>query len=119
MMRALIFAAGAAVGFVLGARAGRGTYTQFKDHSLDLWHNPAVQEKVTEAKETVKEKVPAVQEKVGALVKKAGHQAGTYTGPGTASDTDVSRDESAVTPPAADERIVPPLAPGKHSLGPT
>ncbi|MFZ2175982.1 MAG: YtxH domain-containing protein [Rhodococcus sp. (in: high G+C Gram-positive bacteria)] len=116
MMRVLIFAAGAAVGFVLGARSGRDTYDKLKDQSTDLWHNPAVQEKVAVAKETVKEKAPEVQEKVGSLAKKVGHRAESAT----SGDGDQGK-AAPVTPPPTDAPIVPSPAPrseGEHTPGP-
>ena len=74
MQKVLTFAAGAAVGFVLGTRSGRQTYEKMRHQSLELWHNPTVQEKVSEATETVKDKAPQVQHKVGELAKKATHR---------------------------------------------
>ena len=45
----LTFLAGAAVGYVLGARAGRGRYEEIKNQAETLWQDPRVQEKVTAA----------------------------------------------------------------------
>ncbi len=61
MEKAWFFAAGAAVGFVLGTRYGRQTYEKMRDQSLEAWHNPTVQEKVGGATETVKDKAPKVR----------------------------------------------------------
>ncbi|OLL19933.1 MULTISPECIES: YtxH domain-containing protein [unclassified Rhodococcus (in: high G+C Gram-positive bacteria)] len=114
MMRVLTFAAGAAVGFVLGTRAGRDTYEKMRDQSAQLWNKPAVQQKVTEARTTVQEKAPQVQEKAGDLAKKAAEKAhlpgGGNTAPGAAGGG------PAVTSPAAGAPIVPPAPEGKHSL---
>ena len=77
MMRALMLAAGAAAaGYVLGSKSGRGTYEKMKGQSADLWHNAAVQDKVSEASKVVKESVPHAKETVSELAKKAGHRTG-------------------------------------------
>lgn len=63
-MYRLTFLAGAAVGYVLGARAGRGRYEEMKQQADSLWHDPRVQEKVSAAGATVKEKAPEVGAKI-------------------------------------------------------
>lgn len=55
------FLTGVAVGYVLGARAGRSRYEQIKKQADTLWNDPRVQEKVGTATETVKAKAPEVQ----------------------------------------------------------
>ena len=45
----LMFLTGAAAGYVLGARAGRGRYEQIKTQADTLWHDPRVQERVGQA----------------------------------------------------------------------
>ncbi|GAA0964329.1 hypothetical protein [Frigoribacterium faeni] len=47
----LIFVAGAALGFVLGARAGRDRYDQIAEKSSKLWHSRAVQRQVVKAED--------------------------------------------------------------------
>ena len=68
----LLLLAGAAVGYVLGTRAGRERYEQIKHNVTKAWNDPRVQEKVTEAEhfvsETASKAVPQVQEKVGDAV---------------------------------------------------
>lgn len=104
----LMFLTGAAVGYVLGAKAGRGRYEQIKSQADTLWHDPRVQEKVGQAQsfaaetggavlDAAKEKAPDVQAKLGeatgAAEEKAADAAGgqhggrtgvTYTGSGAA-----------------------------------
>ena len=65
-MNRLMFIAGAAIGYVLGARDGRGRYEQIKSQADSLWHDPRVQEKVNTASATVKEKAPEVGAKLSA-----------------------------------------------------
>ncbi|GAB49963.1 YtxH domain-containing protein [Mobilicoccus pelagius] len=60
----LTFLAGAAAGYVLGTRAGRDRYDDMKKQADALWHDPRVQEKVSVATETVKEKAPDVGAKI-------------------------------------------------------
>ncbi|WP_330154770.1 hypothetical protein [Rhodococcus chondri] len=74
MIKALIFAAGAAAGYVAATRSGTSAYKKVKEQSLDLWQRPAVQDKVSEAAETVKAKAPQVQHQVADLAKKATHR---------------------------------------------
>lgn len=67
MQKRLMFIAGAGLGYVLGARAGRGRYEQIKHQADTVWHDPRVQEKVNLAQAKVAEQVPVVQEKAQAL----------------------------------------------------
>ncbi|PQP10528.1 YtxH domain-containing protein [Rhodococcus opacus] len=123
MEKAWYFAAGAAVGFVLGTRFGRQTYEKMRDQSLEAWHNPTVQEKVGGATETVKEKAPKVQQKVGALAQKITHHGadGTDTSVTTAPTTGVPLEEAPGPAPAAPAPAVteptPPTG-GKHTSSP-
>lgn len=59
-MRIFTFLAGAAVGYVLGARAGREKYDQLRDKAQDLWQDPRTQEKVHDVGEAIKDKAPDV-----------------------------------------------------------
>lgn len=60
----LILLAGAAVGYVLGTRAGRQRYEEIKGRADALWHDPKVQQKVTDAQQAVMAKAPELQEKL-------------------------------------------------------
>lgn len=118
MMKALTFAAGVAVGFVVGSRAGRQSYEKMRDQSRELWHNPTVQEKVSGATQAVKDTAPQLQHKVGALAKKA-----THRGPDTGSDADsgtvVSPNGAAASAtPTADPTVAPAPTEGRHTLDP-
>lgn len=67
------FVAGAAVGYVLGTRAGRARYEQIKRGSARLWHSDPVQHRLEAAGQAVKtQAVPFVADKVGDAVKAAG-----------------------------------------------
>ncbi len=91
----LLLLAGAAVGYVFGTRAGRERYEQIKENVNKAWHDPRVQEKVTEAEhfvsETANKTVPQVQEKLNEAVGAAksrfgGDQAPPPTTDPTAAD---------------------------------
>jgi hypothetical protein len=82
MQGRILFVAGAAIGYVLGARAGRRRYEQIKSAADRVWNDRNVQKGVNEVVGTVqgfvKEKAPEVQDavveqakKVVAKVKKA------------------------------------------------
>ena len=68
----ILFFAGAAAGYVLGARAGRRRYDQIKAAADRVWNDKNVQKSVNEAVGTVqgfvKDKAPEVQ---GAVVGQA------------------------------------------------
>lgn len=64
MKNKLVFTAGMAAGFVLGARAGRDSYEKIKTKAQELWGNPKVQETVSSTAETIKNKAPEVQDAV-------------------------------------------------------
>lgn len=63
--------AGAAVGYVFGTRAGRERYEQIKAKAGDLWKNPRLQEKVSDAEQFVSDKAPDVQAKLTDAAKTA------------------------------------------------
>lgn len=71
MKNKLVFASGLATGYVLGARAGRGSYEKLKAKAQELWENPQVQDKVSSATEVVKNKAPELQAQVTEAAKKA------------------------------------------------
>jgi oxygen-dependent protoporphyrinogen oxidase len=87
MQGRILFVAGAAVGYVLGARAGRRRYEQIKAAADRLWNDKTVQKNVNDVVGTVqgfvKEKAPEVQgavvsqaKKVVSKVKKSGDDDG-------------------------------------------
>lgn len=63
-MRKLTLIAGAAIGYVLGARAGRERYDQIVAKAKGFAGDPRVQQKAREAQEAVKEQAPVVKDKV-------------------------------------------------------
>lgn len=82
-MGKLSFLAGAAVGYVLGARAGRKRYEQIKVGASKVWQSDPVQTRVGTATEAVKQQAaPFVTEKLGDAVKAVGQQMRTQNLPG-------------------------------------
>ena len=67
------FVVGAAVGYVLGARAGRKRYEQIKGQASKLWNSDPVQHRVGDATQAVKQQAaPYVTEKLGDAMKSVG-----------------------------------------------
>jgi hypothetical protein len=70
----IFFVAGAAIGYVLGARAGRRRYEQIKGAADRVWNDRNVQKGVNEVVGTVqgfvREKAPEVQDAVVGQAKK-------------------------------------------------
>jgi oxygen-dependent protoporphyrinogen oxidase len=67
----LLFVTGAAVGYVLGTRAGRKRYEQMRSAALKVWESPGVQKQVNAVEDFVAEKIGEVPEAVYITVKKA------------------------------------------------
>jgi hypothetical protein len=65
---------GLAVGYVLGARAGRERYEQIKTGAQKLWGDPRVQRQVRQAENFAKDKAPEVVDFVSDSVKKVANQ---------------------------------------------
>ncbi len=56
-MKKLVFIAGIAVGYVLGARAGRKRYEQIRRAARNVWETDSVQRGMHQAQEFAKERV--------------------------------------------------------------
>ncbi|MEO3783229.1 YtxH domain-containing protein [Actinocorallia sp. B10E7] len=69
-MKQLMFLTGAAVGYVMGSRAGRERYEQIKKTAQELWAHPSVQS----AAESVREQASLA---ASSSAHKAGSMAGT------------------------------------------
>ena len=90
MQGRIMFVAGAAVGYVLGARAGRRRYEQIKAAADRVWNDRNVQKSVNEVvgnvQGFVKDKAPEVQQAVVGQAKKV------------VSKVKRSDDDSAISP---------------------
>lgn len=70
----LLLVVGLAVGYVLGARAGRQRYESIKRTADKLWQNPQVQKQVRHAEDFAKDKAPEVVEFLSDGAKKVAAQ---------------------------------------------
>jgi hypothetical protein len=91
--------AAGAVGYVLGARAGRERYEQIAYQAQRLWTNPTVQRAASQAQDRAREAAPVVAEKVGGAAKHAAGAAvsavSAVKSTGAGDDaTSATRDES-------------------------
>ena len=66
----ILLLTGLAVGYVLGARAGRERYEEIKTTANKLWNDPRVQKPVHQAQDFAKDKAPEVAEFVTDTAKK-------------------------------------------------
>lgn len=99
----ILFAAGLAVGYVLGTRAGRERYEQLKNAAMGFWNDPRVQHRVDQVEDFVKEKAPEVAEFVSDGAKKVVDQV-TGRGPAkkpTATPSAAKKPSAAAKKPAA------------------
>lgn len=78
----ILFAAGLAVGYVLGTRAGRERYEQLKRAAQGFWNDPRVQRRVDQVEDFVRTAAPEVAEFVSDGAKKV---VGQVTGAGRTS----------------------------------
>ena len=67
----ILFVTGAAVGYVLGTRAGRKRYDQMKSAALKVWESPGVQKQVNAVEDYVAAKIGEAPEALYTTVKKA------------------------------------------------
>lgn len=72
----LLFVAGAALGYVLGSRAGRARYEQIKTVSGKIWNSNSVQKGVHGVEDFVADRTPDVAEFIGETTKKAVRKVG-------------------------------------------
>jgi SLT domain-containing protein len=63
MMKKLMLLGAGAVGYVLGAKAGRERYDQIAEQARKLRNNPTVQDKVDQAKHAAKDAADTAVEK--------------------------------------------------------
>jgi len=67
----ILLIVGVGIGYVLGAKAGRGRYDQIATTASRLWNSDGVQKQVVKAEDFVKDHAPDVAELVGETAKKA------------------------------------------------
>lgn len=76
MQGKLAFVLGAAVGYVIGTRAGRQKYDRLKSQAKDLWEDPRVQRVVSDAETFAQEKISEAGEAVTDVSKKVADKVG-------------------------------------------
>lgn len=62
----LMFVAGAAIGYVIGARKGRVAYDQLARRARTLWNDARVRNGLSQAQQSAREKVPGFSRPVEA-----------------------------------------------------
>ena len=72
MKNKLLLGVGVAVGYVLGSRSGRAAYDKLKARAAGIWDSKPVQDKVSVATETIKEKAPEVADQLTEAARRAG-----------------------------------------------
>ena len=108
--------AAGAVGYVLGARAGRERYDQIVTSAQRLWSNPKVQEASQQAQLYAREKAPEVGEKLSdAAVDVAKAAAVKVTEVVGSSDDSGSGSSSGTTKKAAAKKAPAKKAPAKKT----
>lgn len=91
------FLAGAAVGYLLGTRAGRQRYEKIKSVSARVWASPQVQNGLEQAGHKVRtQALPYLADRAGDAVKAAGQRARTKGRPDVVAAT-VRRDANGTT----------------------
>lgn len=90
----ILILTGVAVGYVLGAKAGRERYEQIKRTAKRLWNDPHVQHQVDRVEDFAREKAPEVVEFISDGAKKV---VATVTGKPLAAEhsTDDATDDAA------------------------
>jgi hypothetical protein len=94
----ILLVVGLGVGYVLGARAGRGRYEEIKDAVGKFWNDPRVQKQRTQAEEFVKDKAPDVAEFLSDGAKKVASQ--VTSAKSTAANTTAAKKPAARKTPS-------------------
>ncbi|RWZ51049.1 YtxH domain-containing protein [Labedella phragmitis] len=95
MKAKLIFLAGAATGFVLGSKAGRGAYEKIKAKATETWEDPKVQKGLETAGEFVSSQAPVVGHKLQDAASTVASKVKKNKGSDDSSGDDSSSDSSS------------------------
>ncbi|MGN7149920.1 YtxH domain-containing protein [Arthrobacter sp. SAFR-179] len=113
MKNKLLLGVGVAVGYVLGSRSGRAAYDKLKARAAGIWDSKPVQDKVSVATETIKEKAPEVADQLSEAARRAGtvigsamHRDGSSGGGQASGTAGTPGTPSATTPMAGDANSV-------------
>src|SRR3954451_25062758 len=88
---------GGAVGYVLGARAGRERYEQIRSQAQGLWNNPKVQEKAGQAQDLARQQAPLLKDKAAGAASGAASAAKDKVSGGSDSEPDTHSDTHSDT----------------------
>lgn len=92
----LLFAAGLAAGYVVGARAGRPAYESIVDRAKDLGASPAVRQAGAKAKDTLEDRAPkaahVAEQAATTVTETAAAAKGARKGEGGSASADSSSD---------------------------
>lgn len=121
MIRRTTFIAGAAIGYVLGTRAGRARYDQIAASAQRLWRHPAVHDRAVAAQEQAKDRAkdfardqaPDLQQKLAEIA----HQATDAAQRATEAARERLGSERGSADPEVDALVPDPQAP--HPARPT
>jgi hypothetical protein len=91
----LVLAVGIAVGYVLGARAGREQYDAMKKSALTLWENPRVSKARKDVEAYARAQAPIIRERAEAVAKAAPGVAKDVAAKATATAKDVASKTAA------------------------
>lgn len=90
----ILIVTGLAVGYVLGARAGRERYEQIKRAAIKFWNDPRVQQQVETVEEFAKDKAPEVVDFISDNAKKVVSQVRSSSKNSTKNSTKKSSSQS-------------------------
>lgn len=90
MQGKLAFVVGAAVGYVIGTRAGRQKYDKLKSQAKDLWEDPRVQRTVSDAETFAQEKFSEAGEALSDAGKKVADKVSDVVNKHVATDAPAS-----------------------------
>lgn len=93
----ILILTGLAVGYVLGARAGKERYEEIKNAAGKLWNDPRVQTKVEAVEDFAKDKAPEVADFISDNAKKVVSQVSGKKKSGSGSSS-TSTSSSAAKP---------------------
>lgn len=83
----LVLLVGVGIGYVLGARAGRGRYEDIKKAVSRFWNDPRVTQQVHNVEQFAKDKAPEVVDFIGDTAKKVIRRTPAGSAAKTASST--------------------------------
>lgn len=100
----ILIVTGLAVGYVLGARAGRERYEQIKSAAIRFWNDPRVQQQVETVEDFARDKAPEVVDFISDNAKKAVSKARSTKKADTTTSTSRSSSKSGTRASAAGKK---------------